>query len=426
MGNYFILCNRVFFSISFANMILCFLNQDYEEDSKLSWKTRKQDDEKEQTEITVCINQASKHQTEREVNEITVMDIVSATLSDRISTSVKDTESHGILGGSNKKHSSYGTLQLHEYRDCECEETSTSLSYQLHYGGGSAPERKKKNTSLRHASFQIQKHDEEIPQVEQIRVLEKLISSFCFSEALSNHEEDYATEISTVYKLLHSKRGLKYSLLKDIILDQLLMAISTSKEEQVLRASVIILSTIILGNKSAIEDLKKKGLQLNDLATALRRNVQEASVLIYLTNPSPEEMKTLEILPCLVEVVCTSDRYKGTISALLLTPRTAALMIIEVLVTAFDSTTNNLHLSRISTPRVLYGLLDVPGNCNLEELVSLAAVLVRCMRFDGQCRKYTSQFAPVAPFISLLGSNQKRAVPAALEYFHELLQMPRY
>lgn len=403
-------------------MVLCFLNQDYEEDSKLSWKTRKQeDDEKKQTEITACISQASKHQTEREVNEITVTDIVSATLSSR---SMKDIESHGTLGGSNKKHSSYGTLRLHDYR--ECEETATSLSHQLHYRGGSAPERKKKNTSLRHASFQIQKHDEEIPQVEQIQVLEKLISSFCFSEALNNHEEDYATEISTVYKLLHSKRGLKYSLLKDIILDQLLTAISTSKEEQVIRASVIILSTIILGNKSAIEDLKKKGLQLNDLATALRRNVQEASILIYLTNPSPEEMKTLEILPCLVDVVCTSDRYKSTVSAMLLTPRTAALMIIEVLVSAFDSTTNNLHLSRISSPRVLSGLLAVPGNCNLEELVSLAAVLVRCMRFDGQCRKYMSQFAPVALFISLLRSNQKSAVPAALEYFHELLQMPRY
>lgn len=411
--------------------------EEYEENSKVSWITRKYPQAPESispSEITACMSEASKHQTEAEANEITVMDIVSATLSNRISTTdlssrrMKDIESHGTLAGSNKKHSTYGSLQLHDYRDCEYEETATSLSYQLHqlhYGGGSAPERKRKNTSLQYASSQIQKHDEEIPQVEQVRVLEKLISSFCFSEALSSHEEDYATEISTVYKLLHGKRGLKYSLLKDIILDQLLTAISTSKEEQVIRSSVIILSTIISGNKSAIEDLKRKGLQLNDLATALRRNVQEASILIYLTNPSPEEMKTLEILPFLVEVVCTSDRYKGTVSALLLTPRTAALMIIEVLVTAFDSTTNNLHLSRISTPRVLSGLLDVPGNSNLEELVSLAAVLVRCMRFDGQCRKYMSQFSPVAPFISLLRSNQKRAIPAALEYFHELLQMPR-
>lgn len=383
------------------------------------------------SEITVCMSHASKKPTERETNDMTVMDIVSATLSNKISSTdlsspgMTDIESCVILDESIKKHTGCGTLQLHDYRHCECEETATPLN-QLHYGGGSASGRKKKNASLQHTSCQNQKHNEEIPQVEQVRVLEKLISNFCFSEALSKLEEDYATEISTVYKLLHGKRGLKYSLLKDIILDQLLMAISTSKEDQVIRSSVIILSTIISGNKSAIEDIKRKGLQLNDLATALRRNIQEASILIYLTNPSPEEMKTLEILPCLVEVVCTSDRYKGTISALLLTPRTAALMIIEVLVTAFDSTTNNLHLSRISTPKVLSGLLDVPGNSNLEELVSLATVLVRCMRFDGRCRKYISQFAPLALFISLLRNNQKRATSAALEYFHELLQMPRY
>lgn len=376
------------------------------------------------------MHQASKHRMERESNEITVVDIVSATLSGKIvdrnlsSLSVEDFESHMLLDENTKKHTTCGALQLLDCQHNELVEKTTPL-HQLHYGGASASERRTKNTSLQH-SCQVQKHKEEIPHVEQVRVLEKLISNFCFSEIIGNLEEDYVIEISTVYKLLSNKRGLKYSLLKDMILDQLLGAISTSKEEQVIRASVIILSTIISRNKSAIEDIKRKGLQLNDLATALRRNVQEASILIYLTNPPPEEMKTSEILPCLVEVVCNSERYKGTISSLLLTPRTAALMIIEVLVTAFDCTTNNLHLSRISTPRVLSGLLDVPGNSNLEELVSLATVLVRCMRFDGQCRKYISQFSPVAPFISLLRSNQKRATSAALEYFHELLQMPRY
>lgn len=250
-------------------------------------------------------------------------------------------------------------------------------------------------------------------------LIEKEISKLCFTG-----DEDYSVEMKTIYEILSSKSGLKYSLLKDVILDQLLVAISTSSEESVVRTSMAILSTIVTANRSVIEDIKRKGLQLYDLATALRRNVHEAVILIYLINPSPLEIKTLELLPCLVEVVCSS--YKVDLTPIFLTPPAASLMIIEVLVTSFDYETNSMHLAAISSPRVLSGLLQVPRKDNLEEFISLAAVLVNCMRFDGKCRKYISEFSPVGPFVSLLCSNEKRAASIALEFFNELHRIPRY
>ncbi|KAL0457421.1 UNVERIFIED_CONTAM: putative E3 ubiquitin-protein ligase LIN [Sesamum latifolium] len=84
-----------------------------------------------------------------------------------------------------------------------------------------------------------------------------------------------------------------------------------------------------------------------------------------------------------------------------------------------------MHLAAISSPRVLSGLLKVPRKDNLEEFISLAAILVNCMRFDGKCRKYISEFSPVAPLVSLLWSNQKRASSIALEFLNELQRMPR-
>nr|GMD29913.1 putative E3 ubiquitin-protein ligase LIN-1 isoform X1 [Ipomoea batatas] len=262
--------------------------------------------------------------------------------------------------------------------------------------------------------------------MEQVGILEKIISKLCFMEELRNCQEDHAADLTKIYETLNDKAGMKYSLLKDIILDQLLRAISTSKEEQVIRESVSTLSIIISKNRSVIEDIKRKGLQLNHLATALKRNVHEAAILIYLINPTPVEIQMLEILPCLLDVICTSNSYKGMLTSLLLTPPAASLMIIEVLVTAHDYTTNNLHLSAISSPRVLSGLLDAPRNNNLEEIIALASVLVRCMQFDGKCRKHISHLSPpVAPFITLLSSNSKRATSIALEYFHELLCIPR-
>lgn len=276
-------------------------------------------------------------------------------------------------------------------------------------------------------NYQFQKNPHEISsRFQENGILEKVISKLCFSEELGWSEEDYTVEITTIYEMLMNRKGLKYSLLKDVILDQLLMAISTSKEEGIIRASVSILSTIISANKSVIEEIKQKGLQLSDLASALKRNVHEAAILIYLINPTPSEIRTLQLLPILVEVICNSNGYKSSPMPVLLTPPTASLMIIEVLVTAFDYATNNAHLAVISSPRVLCGILNVPSNNSMEEVISLASVLVRCMRFDGECRTYLSQCTPFGPFISLLISNQKRAKFVALEFFHEILRIPRY
>ncbi|XP_054806841.1 putative E3 ubiquitin-protein ligase LIN-1 isoform X2 [Prosopis cineraria] len=233
------------------------------------------------------------------------------------------------------------------------------------------------------------------------------------------------SDIASIYEILSSSSCSTYAFLKDVILDELLMAISTSKEEREIRASVSMLTTIISRNKSIIEDIKKKGLKLYDLASALKQNVQEAAILIYLINPSPIDIKTLELLPTLMEIVCTSRSYKGKPESLLLTPHAASLMIIEELVTSFDYATNNMHLAAISSPHVLSGLLEVVRNDNLKEVFSLIIILIKCMQFDSQCREYISQSTPLAPFIQLLKTDSNRAKHMALEFLHEILCIPR-
>ncbi|KAK7303780.1 hypothetical protein RJT34_14696 [Clitoria ternatea] len=256
-------------------------------------------------------------------------------------------------------------------------------------------------------------------------LIKRRTSELQYSEALGKCDEEYAVDIASIYESLISSSGATYASLKDVILDELLIAISTSKEERKIRASVSILTTIISRNKSIIEDVKKKGLRLCDLASALKQNVHEAAILIYLINPSPVDIKTLELLPILVEIVCTSNRHKNRPESLLLTPHAASLMIIEELVTSFDYATNNMHLATISSPHVLSGLLEVARNDNLEEFFSLTTILIKCMQFDAQCRKYVSQFTPLSPFIHLLLSENTRAKCMALEFFHEILCIPR-
>ncbi|KAK1293369.1 putative E3 ubiquitin-protein ligase LIN-1 [Acorus calamus] len=261
-------------------------------------------------------------------------------------------------------------------------------------------------------------------EMEVLGRFEKAVSALCFSEGPGKFEAA-GLKVSTVMAMLNNKSELKYSLFKQEILSQLLDVISSSKEEKVVRASLSILLTLIAEDRSVIEDIKKNKMYLHDLASVLKRNVYEAVVIIHMLNPSPIEIKDLELLPTLVEVACNPNIYKEEPGSLPLTPTAASIALIETLVTAFDYVTNNMHLAAISSPKVLSRLMTSSRDTKIGEGTALAAILVRCMRLNENCRKFLSQVTPMEPFLRLMRSNEKRAKLTALKYFQEILRMPR-
>ncbi|KAJ0979798.1 hypothetical protein J5N97_015272 [Dioscorea zingiberensis] len=260
--------------------------------------------------------------------------------------------------------------------------------------------------------------------IEILGRFEKAVEMLCFSEGHGKHE-DAGLEVTTVWEMLNNKSEVKCTSLKQVILHQLLEVISTSKRENLIRASVSTLLYLISEDKTIIEDIRKKDQHLRDFASALKKKIHEAAILIYLLHPSPSEIKSLELLPELLEVACNSNSHKEGSVTLPLTPTSASIAIIETLVMSFDYGTNNMHLALISSPQVIAKLVNVAMNKNLGEVVALAGILVRCMRTSGNCRKYLSQVPTLDPFLHLLKGNEKRGKFAALEYFHEILHIPR-
>ncbi|XP_068660452.1 putative E3 ubiquitin-protein ligase LIN-1 isoform X2 [Aristolochia californica] len=244
-------------------------------------------------------------------------------------------------------------------------------------------------------------------------VLEKTVPTLCSSEA--------KLEVSAMWEMLQKKSYTKNSLLK-VDLERLLNVISISKEDQLVRASVSIILVLISENRNLIEDIKRR-TRLCDLACALKRNVHEAAVLIYLLNPSPKQIKELELLPALVETTCNSNSSNLDSVLLPLTPSAASVALIENIVTKFDSEANNL--ATLCSPPILSRLVNVTCGRNVAEGTSVASILVSCMRFDDNCRNYLSQITPLGTFLHFLQSSDKKAKLTALEYFHEILRMPR-
>ena len=165
---------------------------------------------------------------------------------------------------------------------------------------------------------------------------EKAIATVFFSQGLGKCEEA-GLEVTSVWEMLTSKPAAKYCSLKQGILHQLLDIISSSKEERLIRTSVYVLLVLISEDQSVIEDIKRKDLHLCCLARALKTNIQEAVILIYMLKPTPSEIKDLELLPSLVEIACNPHPgYKQATLSLPLSPTAASISMIEILVTAFD------------------------------------------------------------------------------------------
>jgi hypothetical protein len=257
-------------------------------------------------------------------------------------------------------------------------------------------------------------------QVDFLERFEKAVSKLLVSEGLESCL-DAGSEVTTIWQLLDNTSGVKQkSSARQEILDQLLDSISTSKKDKVIRASVYVLLLIISEDRNVMRGIKRKNFHLSNLATALKRGVHEAAILIYLLDPTPLEIKNMDLLPSLLHVACNSNTQKWP-ALLPLTPTSASIALIEILVTAFDY----VHLASLSSRPILSKLVDVAKNNNLGEGVALAAILVRCVRLNGNCKKFLSQATPVDPFLHLLKRKEHRAKCAALEYFHEILQIPR-
>ncbi|AQK85238.1 Transducin/WD40 repeat-like superfamily protein [Zea mays] len=261
-------------------------------------------------------------------------------------------------------------------------------------------------------------------QVDFLERFEKAVSKLLISDGLESCL-DAGSEVTTIWQLLNNTCEARHmSSVRQDILDRLLDSISTSKKDKVVRASVYVLLLMISEDRNVMRGIKRKDFHLSNLAVALKRDVHEAAILIYLLDPTPLEIKNLDLLPSLLHVACSSGTQKWP-SMLPLTPTSASIALIEILVTAFDYVTNNVHLASLSSPPILSKLVDVAKNHNLEEGVALAAILIRCVRLNGNCKKFLSQATPVDPFLHLLRRKEHRAKCAALEYFHEILQIPR-
>jgi hypothetical protein len=123
-------------------------------------------------------------------------------------------------------------------------------------------------------------------QMDFLERFEKAVSKLLVSEGLESCL-DAGSEVTTIWQILDNTSGVKQKKSsRQEILDQLLDSISTSKKDKVIRASVYVLLLMISEDRNVMRGIKRKNFHLSNLATALKRGVHEAAILIYLLDPT--------------------------------------------------------------------------------------------------------------------------------------------
>ncbi|KAH9320860.1 hypothetical protein KI387_015499 [Taxus chinensis] len=254
---------------------------------------------------------------------------------------------------------------------------------------------------------------------------EQAVCILCTSDEIKECEEAVLT-IKYLWADLENKTEAESALLRAAVVDQLMEILLASRVEDVLRAAICILSVLVIREKFIVHYILKNDPELCFVTDILKRmKIYEAAILLYLLEPSAIQMKTLELLPILVEVIYNGNHYVNGPISLPWMPSAVAVMMIEILVASFDYLTNDSHLQVIISLNILPGLLDILKSENMEVRVAAAFVLTQCMRSDGTCRHYISQRTPMASIVQLLHTANRRCRSVALEFIAEVICLQR-
>ncbi len=175
------------------------------------------------------------------------------------------------------------------------------------------------------------------------RVLKPALASLCTAEELTECE-------AAVRQIVHiwiEKKGspaIVASLSKVAVIDGLMEVLSNSVNEEILRATVSLLSVLVFKDELARHAVVRADPSYETIVNVLQmEGVPQAAVLLYLLKPESGHLAAMEIIPSVVKVLQESETIGTGAFQVSWSPKAAAVLLLEQLVTSFDFATNMSH-----------------------------------------------------------------------------------
>lgn len=196
-----------------------------------------------------------------------------------------------------------------------------------------------------------------------------------------------------------------------------------SREREVLRTSIYLLSELICANESVGESLSSLDSDFDCLASLLMSGLAEASILMCLLRPTFVQLSAHDLIPSLVQVL---QKKNGDFDDLpfVIEPKDAAIAMLEQIFMGGDEYSQSRNAESLTSADGIPALVKFLDGIDVRR--SILSILLCCMRVDKGCKDSIVEEIELAPVLELFhaGNNDDRGLCVA--FLSELVQMNRY
>ncbi|BFI30157.1 hypothetical protein MPTK2_3g09570 [Marchantia polymorpha subsp. ruderalis] len=216
------------------------------------------------------------------------------------------------------------------------------------------------------------------------------------------------------------------SLSKAGVVEGLMEVLSSSKEDDVLRSVVFLLSDLISRDESTRQAVLRVDPSFESTLTVLKNpRVPQAAVLLHLLKVPSAQIAVLKLVPALVAVLKNVPSYEEGTFLMPLSPKAAAVYIMEQMVTTVDHRVNMANAEAIVSSDGVRYLMERLEAKTLEEKISAVAVMWSCLQSDGGCRSMMAQNLKITTLVDLLHNSKEQARTVAIFFLAELIRLNR-
>ncbi|CAD5183030.1 unnamed protein product [Musa acuminata subsp. malaccensis] len=244
----------------------------------------------------------------------------------------------------------------------------------------------------------------------------------------SDNLKECEAAVHIIAKAWHCTQGgtaLVTALSTSSVIEGLLEVNFTSKDDEVLELSILILAELVARNDVNRQVVLHADPQLEIFLRLLRNHnlFLKAAVVLYLLKPKAKQMLSLDWIPLVLRVLDFGDEMQ-TLFTVQCHPKSAAFYLLEQLLMGFDvdrNVENSKQLVALGGLDLLIRRLEAG---DAQESRNCASLLARCIRADGSCRQYLAMNIKKTPIVQLLG-NQQKSHGSAISLLSELLCLNR-
>ncbi|KAK1313228.1 putative E3 ubiquitin-protein ligase LIN-1 [Acorus calamus] len=252
--------------------------------------------------------------------------------------------------------------------------------------------------------------------------LREAISHLSMSEILSESEAA-VLQIEHIWReaSVESSEIVK-ALAKPAVVNGFVEMLFNSVEPRVLRATVFLLSELVLKDETVLQTLTRVDSDVACVVSLFKKGLVEASVLIYTLRPSWESLVMMDMVDALLMAIKTKsdDSYEMCVK-----PKTASVLLLaQVLNGEEDSNALNVAGVLISERAVesVVGSLEAEP---VEERLAAVTILLRCMVQDGRCRNTIADKAELAPVLESFMNASDGERFEIIRFLFELVKLNR-